>query len=68
MIVDEIIRKHRDILPMRKVGINIYRKTKSELIHMIQEKEGNSPCYKGSYSSVCGQRDCCWFNDCKHGR
>jgi len=68
MVVDEIIRKNRELLPMRKKGFNVYRKTKAELIHMIQVNEGNSPCYKGHYSQSCGQKDCCWFSDCKSYR
>ena len=68
MVINEIIRKHRELLPMRKRGVNIYRTSKAEIIHMIQKNEGNTPCYKGSISSSCGQTDCCWFKDCKSGR
>lgn len=68
MVINEIIRKHRDNLPMRKRGFNVYRTSKAELIRTIQTNEGNSPCYKGSFSQSCGQTDCCWFEDCKSKR
>ncbi|MBU0946842.1 MAG: hypothetical protein KJ804_17660 [Proteobacteria bacterium] len=33
-----------------------------ELIHMVQEKEGNADCFKRQES--CGQLDCCWQASC----
>ncbi len=68
MVINEIIRKHRNLLPMRKRGYNVYRTSKADIIRTIQKNEGNAPCYKGSFASSCGQKDCCWFKDCKSGR
>jgi hypothetical protein len=38
---------------------------KSDLIHAIQTKEGNSACYDTGQSSQCGQQNCLWMEDCK---
>jgi len=39
---------------------------KQDLIRSIQEKEGNTPCFKME-QPFCGQYDCCWRSDCKPG-
>jgi hypothetical protein len=39
---------------------------KVDLIHAIQKKEGNSPCFQTGLDS-CDQSDCCWRSDCLPG-
>lgn len=36
---------------------------KADVIHRIQEAEGNVPCF-GTATDDCGQMDCCWREDC----
>jgi len=36
---------------------------KADLIHAIQAKEGNTPCFQRGVNS-CDQTDCCWRADC----
>jgi hypothetical protein len=48
----------------RILGIKNYsRLRKTALIHAIQEKEGNSPCYETI--ADCRQHDCLWESDCQ---
>ena len=58
MKINEIkqIAKQHDI----KLG----RLTKSDLIRAIQVAEGNTPCFGSKNSSVCGQSECLWREDC----
>lgn len=37
---------------------------KIDIIHSIQKKEGNNPCYSTGVSKTCGQENCLWRNDC----
>lgn len=39
---------------------------KKDLIRFVQEKEGNTPCFKTNLPS-CDQFDCCCRNDCQPG-
>ena len=43
---------------------NISRHRKKILIKVIQEVEGNSPCFKGIKD--CGELACLWRSDCQH--
>jgi hypothetical protein len=36
---------------------------KADLIHAIQLKEGNTPCFQTGVES-CDQAACCWRTDC----
>jgi|UniRef100_A0A7V6A501 hypothetical protein len=48
----------------REMGVKNYSKmSKTELIHAIQEKEGNTPCYQNIYD--CQQLDCLWRAECQ---
>lgn len=38
---------------------------KSDLIRVIQRKEGNQECFETGRASQCGQSNCLWFADCK---
>ncbi len=37
---------------------------KTELVRAIQQAEGNDQCFVTGMSSVCGQADCLWREDC----
>ncbi len=48
----------------RDMGIkNITRFRKESLIRVIQENEGNSPCYRGIQG--CGESGCLWREECQ---
>lgn len=38
---------------------------KTDLVRAIQGKEGNAECFDTGNSQKCGQKDCCWMEDCK---
>lgn len=46
------------------MGITAGKMKKAELIRAIQSAEGNSPCFQMNASDTCGQKDCCWHDDC----
>ncbi len=43
--------------------INPGKMKKTDLIHAIQTKEGNTPCY-GYSNGNCPNTDCCFMADC----
>jgi hypothetical protein len=45
------------------LGINPGKMNKTDLIHAIQTKEGNTPCY-GWSNGNCSNFDCCFVADC----
>ena len=47
----------------KKVGITPGKLKKAELIHAIQQAEGNTACF-GRSDGQCGQTDCCFMRDC----
>lgn len=47
----------------KKKGINPGKMRKADLIHAIQENEGNSPCFQTG-RTTCDQMTCCWRADC----
>ncbi len=56
------LKKIRD--KARSMGIkNISRHRKDCLIRVIQEIEGNNPCFKRIEG--CGEVDCLWRSDCQ---
>jgi Rho termination factor, N-terminal domain len=58
MIVKDIRAKARDL------GVKNYSKlAKTDLIHAIQEQEGNATCYQNIYD--CWHFDCLWRSDCQ---
>ncbi|MCI5148988.1 MAG: SAP domain-containing protein [Candidatus Electrothrix sp. MAN1_4] len=57
------MKKKRIKKKAEKMGIKTRKRKKTDLIHDIQIKEGNSPCFRTG-SDACGQTDCCWRNDC----
>jgi hypothetical protein len=68
MTVDKVIKKFQELRPTKQRGVRLYSTPKTDLIRMVQNAEGNSPCYKGDFAQSCGQVDCCWFKDCKDNR
>ena len=47
------------------VGVrNVTRFKKEHLIRVIQETEGNSPCFKGI--DGCGELQCLWRDQCQN--
>jgi hypothetical protein len=49
----------------KKKGIvNASKLTKPELIHAIQTKEGNTPCFATGVKD-CGRYACLWWQDCR---
>ena len=57
--------KMQDIKKMATTkGVSAGKMKKTELIRAIQSAEGNSPCFQANASDTCGQRDCCWHDDC----
>ena len=49
-----------------ELGLKPGRMGKSDLIHAIQNREGNSPCFQTGRDS-CDQFNCCWRGDCLPG-
>lgn len=57
--------KVTEIKAMAKAkNITIGKKKKADLIHALQEAEGNVPCYESGITN-CGLTDCLWFDDCQ---
>ena len=47
----------------KSLGIKTARKKSDDLIKLIQEAEGNFPCFKTA-SDSCDQTGCLWRSDC----
>jgi hypothetical protein len=50
----------------KKMALDSGSMDKKTLIRAIQQKEGNTPCFKTDLP-FCDQYDCCWRDDCKPG-
>jgi len=37
---------------------------KAELVHRIQQAEGNDPCFGAEWRHQCAEMHCCWRPDC----
>ena len=48
----------------KKMGIQVGKMKKVDLVRSIQSAEGNTPCYQTGALSSCGQENCCWRSDC----
>jgi hypothetical protein len=46
-----------------QMGIKTRKVKKTDLVHAIQLKEGNFPCFRTGIDA-CDQTDCCWRDDC----
>ena len=47
----------------KMLDLNPGKMKKTDLIHAIQSKEGNFPCF-GTAKDFCDQSECCWRSDC----
>ena len=47
----------------KTLGINAGKMKKIELIHSIQQTEGNTPCF-GKSNGQCPYTNCCFMEDC----
>lgn len=45
-------------------GIPPGRLTKADLIHSLQQAEGNIACFQTGQADSCGQGDCLWRKIC----
>lgn len=48
----------------RSRGIKVSKKKKADLIHDMQNAEGNQPCFGTDFVADCGQLQCLWREDC----
>jgi hypothetical protein len=48
----------------KELGISPKKQNKTQLIHLIQQAEGNFPCFATAGSGECDQLDCLWRQDC----
>jgi len=55
------IRQRAEALGLTGVG----KLRKVELIHRIQQSEGNNPCYGAEWRQSCNEMFCCWRSDCQ---
>ena len=47
----------------KNLGIDHKKMNKTDLIHAIQNAEGNTPCF-GTSDGNCPNMDCCFMKDC----
>jgi hypothetical protein len=47
-----------------KRGIKAGKMKKAELVHAIQNDEGNTPCFGTAEDGQCDQMECLWREDC----
>ena len=48
-----------------QIGLQgISKLRKAELVHRIQEQEGNTPCFGADWRQECREMGCCWRSDC----
>jgi len=53
--IKEIARQH---------SIKSGKAKKTELVRMIQQAEGNEPCFDNGKAAQCCQESCLWREDC----
>ena len=57
--------KMQEVIAIAKdMGIKPGRSKKADLIHLIQNSEGNYPCFACEGASDCDQYNCLWREDC----
>ena len=49
----------------KELGIRPAKMNKENLIRTIQDREGNTACFRAR--KECGQHECCWRDDCLIG-
>lgn len=61
----ELIMNMKQISVLAKgLGIHANTHNKTRLIHLIQQTEGNFPCYATAVNGECDQARCLWRQDC----
>lgn len=48
----------------QRMAIPAGKLKKGELIREIQKTEGNCACFGSGRSTLCGQSECMWIDDC----
>ena len=48
----------------RQRNIKTGKLKKSDLVRIIQQAEGNEPCFDSGKAAQCGQEGCMWREDC----
>lgn len=48
----------------KKMHIDTAAANKVELVHRIQQAEGNFDCFASPINGVCDQANCLWRDDC----
>ena len=59
MNIKQIQQRAKELGIKRVVGVK-----KVTLIHAIQDREGNFPCYATAVDGYCDREDCVWYKDC----
>ena len=54
------IRERAAVVGLSGVG----KLSKAELVHRIQQAEGNDPCFGAEWRQQCAEMHCCWRPDC----
>jgi len=62
-VLEKSIRMPEIRKKAKSFGINPGKMKKVELIHTIQQAEGNTPCF-GKSNGYCPYTDCCFMQDC----
>lgn len=55
-----VIRARASQLGLSGIG----KLRKGELVQMIQQAEGNNPCFGADWRHQCREMECCWRQDC----
>ena len=48
----------------KEMGLKVSKMKKADLVRIIQNTEGNNPCFQTRSASSCGQEKCLWLSDC----
>lgn len=48
----------------QRMSISAAKLKKGDLIREIQKAEGNCACFGSGRSTLCGQPECLWIDDC----
>ena len=50
----------------KDIGLTHFEHLESDdLIHMVQEREGHTPCFGASWCNLCEREHCFWKEDCR---
>ena len=48
----------------KDLGLKTAKLNKTDMIHMIQKREGNFDCFASPVDGYCDQMGCLWRDDC----